>query len=89
VGARVWGREGQGEEREGAKMIAIINKGPHTNDIGGERNYEVRINNKVICTFKHKRTNGLAVCLMEAAKAVEKTRWAKFANEIGMEGLAQ
>jgi len=89
VGARVWGREGQGEEMEGAKMIAIINKGPHTNDIGGERNYEVRINNKVICTFKHKRTNGLAVCLMEAAKAVEKTRWAKFAKEIGMEGLAQ
>ena len=27
-------------------MIAIINKGPHTNDLGGERNYEVRINDE-------------------------------------------
>jgi hypothetical protein len=48
VGASVWWREGQGEERKGWAMIAIINKGPHTNDIGGERNYEVRINNNSI-----------------------------------------
>ena len=75
MGARVWGREGQGEEREGAKIIAIINKGPHTNDIGGERNYEVRINNELICTFKHKRFYGLAACLRAAAEAVDEKKW--------------
>jgi len=52
-------------------MIAIINKGPHTNDLGGERNYEVRINDAVICTFKHRRADGLAACLRSAAEAVE------------------
>ena len=53
-------------------MIAIVNKGPHTDDKGGERNYTVQINNKVITTFKHKRKDGLAVCLEKAAEAVKK-----------------
>lgn len=59
-------------------MIAIINKGPHTKDLGGERNYEVRINDELICTFKHKRIGGLAACLMAAAKAVEEKKWRDF-----------
>ena len=59
-------------------MIAIINKGPHTNDLGGERNYEVRINDELICTFKHKRANGLSACLMAAAQAVEENKWRHF-----------
>lgn len=52
-------------------MIAIVNVGPHNNpDLGGERNYEVRINHTVITTFKHKRRDGLATCLSLAADAV-------------------
>ena len=52
-------------------MIYIQNMGPRTEDPGGERNYEVRINAKVICKFKHARKDGLAVCLKKAATAVE------------------
>jgi hypothetical protein len=57
-------------------MIAIVNTGPHddSNPLG-ERTYEVRINSKVIATFKHKRGDGLGVCLLEASKAVEKQKW--------------
>ena len=55
-------------------MISITNVGPHTADPGGERNYELRINNELICTFKHKRINGLAACLLNAAKAVERKK---------------
>lgn len=62
-------------------MIAIINKGPHTKDLGGERNYEVRINDAVICTFKHKRFYGLAACLRAAAEAVDEKKWQDF-NEL-------
>ena len=52
-------------------MIAIINRGPHTGDSGGERNYDVCINDKLIAQFKHKRSDGLATCLRKAADAVE------------------
>ena len=54
-------------------MIAIINVGPHDeNDKLGWRTYEVRINADVVCTFRHRRADGLGVCLMEASKAVER-----------------
>lgn len=52
-------------------MIAIVNMGPRTDDPGGERTYEVKINSKVICTFQHYRREGLAECLRRAAEAVE------------------
>lgn len=51
-------------------MIAIVNVGPKTNDPGDERNYEVRINQDVVATFRHFRRDGLAVCLEKAAQAV-------------------
>ena len=51
-------------------MISIVNVGPITNDVGGERNYEVHIDEDLICTFKHTRSDGLAICLSRASKAV-------------------
>lgn len=53
-------------------MIAIVNKGPQTDDPGGERTYEVRINSRVVARFKHARREGLATCLDKAAQAVRK-----------------
>jgi hypothetical protein len=51
-------------------MIAIINLGtnpkPH-----GTHEYVIRINHHEICKFKHRRENGLAVCLKKASEAVE------------------
>lgn len=41
----------------------------------GECEYEVRINELVITTFKHTRTDGLSVCLTKAAKAVTQQQW--------------
>ena len=51
-------------------MIAIINRGP-TDNTTDERVYEVKINHELICEFKHNRSDGLAVCLEKAAKAVK------------------
>lgn len=60
-------------------LIAIVNMGPHDDpDKGGERVYEVRINDMVICTFKHRRADGLGRCLLEASKAVEMKKWEDF-----------
>jgi hypothetical protein len=53
-------------------MIAIVNIGPYNDpDLGGWRDYEVRINHKLITTFRHKRSDGLAGCLAKAADAVQ------------------
>ena len=52
-------------------MIAIVNVGPHGDpDKLGVRTYEVRINAEVICTFRHRRADGLGRCLLEASQAV-------------------
>lgn len=52
-------------------MIAIVNVGPVDDpDHWGERTYEVRINHEVITTFKHRRRDGLARCLLRASLAV-------------------
>lgn len=58
-------------------MIAIVNigGGDESNPLG-ERTYEIRINRDVITTFKHKRGDGLGACLLEASKAVERSKWA-------------
>jgi len=52
--------------------IIITNTG---NVLAGKAEYVVRINNDVVCTYYHKRTNGLAACLAEASKAVGKAQW--------------
>ena len=53
-------------------MIAIVNIGPHDDpDSGGLRNYEVRINDRVICKFQHYRRDGLAECLAIASEAID------------------
>lgn len=57
-------------------MIAIVNMGPHDpKDPLGWRTYEVRINADVVTTFRHKRSDGLGKCLLEASKAVERQKW--------------
>lgn len=54
-------------------MIAIVNMGPYNDpDKLGWRDYEVRINSEVVCTFRHRRADGLVRCLLEASKAVER-----------------
>lgn len=50
-------------------MIAIIN---HGGDMGGVCAYTVGINRQVIAKFEHDRRKGLARCLRDAAKAVER-----------------
>ena len=49
-------------------MIAIVNTPT------GLNKYEIRINNRVIAKFKHKREDGLAACLRHAASTVDKMR---------------
>lgn len=62
-------------------MIAIVNVGPHDDsDKLGVRTYEVRINADVVCTFRHRRADGLGRCLMEASKAVERQKWEQAAR---------
>ena len=55
-------------------MIKIINRGPTTTkegrDPGGWRNYAVFVNQEFICLFKHKRIDGMGICLKKASKAV-------------------
>lgn len=62
-------------------MIAIVNVGPHDDpDKLGWRTYEVRINADVVCTFRHRRADGLGRCLLEASKAVERQKWEQAAH---------
>lgn len=58
-------------------MITIQNVGPFNQSPFGLKDYEVRINNELVATFRHKREEGLANCLWEAAKAVERKKWEK------------
>lgn len=56
-------------------MIIIINVSPRNTPDHIEHEYELRINYKLICKFKHVRTEmGLAQCLQDAADAVNKMR---------------
>lgn len=59
-------------------MITITNVGPFNQSPFGERDYEICINNQLITKFKHKREKGLAECLWEAAKAVERQKLEAF-----------
>lgn len=51
--------------------ITIRNLGGDDPDPEGEREYEVRVNWDRIVTFRHRRGDGLVVCLERAARAVE------------------
>lgn len=55
-------------------MIIIICMGKRGIDEGlmGEHIYELKINESNICYFTHKRSDGLAKCLIAAAEAVKK-----------------
>lgn len=65
-------------------MIAIVNMGPHDLKAPmGWRTYEVRINRDVIARFKHKRSDGLGKCLLEASKAIERQKWEDAARILG------
>lgn len=49
----------------------------------GWRTYEVRINHDVIARFRHKRSDGLGKCLLEASKAVERQKWEDVSRFLG------
>lgn len=55
-------------------MIAIVNIDKNPRQFGVHR-YQLRINSMEICQFEHKREDGLAACLLAAAKAVEANKW--------------
>jgi histone H3/H4 len=54
-------------------MIAIVNVSKTLSPFGWN-DYELRINSKVIAAFRHKREEGLAKCLEQAAAAAEKAK---------------
>lgn len=54
-----------------ATMITIVNISERPSTMQYD-DYEVQINATVIATFRHRRADGLAVCLKEAALAVER-----------------
>ena len=51
----------------------------HIHNIGGDplgiSEYVLCINDRNLTTFKHDRTKGLAECLREAAKAMDRAQW--------------
>ena len=53
--------------------IIIQNISKHARPTG-LHTYELRINREVIATFKHKREDGLAVCLQKASDAVNRAK---------------
>ena len=58
-------------------------------NIGGDPlgvcEYEVRINEKRITTFKHSRPEGLSKCLSEASRAVVQQDWLDAAKVMGID----
>lgn len=52
----------------------------------GEHDYQLRINNRVLALFKHKREDGLAKCLRLAADALEKQEREDFINFLKLAG---
>jgi len=53
-------------------MIIIVNDGPETGQgPEGWHEYTVRIGKRGVARFRHRRRDGLARCLREAAKAVQ------------------
>ena len=53
-------------------MISIVNVSDEDAPLKGINEYELRVNNKVICTFEHNRSfRGLSQCLRDAADAYD------------------
>jgi hypothetical protein len=63
-------------------MIAIVNVSKPPTPFGPNE-YEVRVNERVITTFTHRREDGLALCLIAAGKAVGKALWSQAYEEMG------
>jgi hypothetical protein len=61
-------------------MIAIVNIDENPRAFG-EHLYSLRINQRELCKFKHKREDGISTCLMKAAKEIEKNKWEVFYEE--------
>lgn len=57
-------------------MISIVNVSKKFSETGWQ-DYVVKINQKEICKFKHKRSKGLADCLQSARCAVAEIEEAK------------
>ncbi len=55
-------------------MITIVNITPNPQPFG-KNTYSLRINSMEVCQFQHKREDGLAACLIAAAKTIEKNKW--------------
>lgn len=52
-------------------MIAIINRDPFEVNPQKEIRYEVKVNHKPICMFKHKPSEGIIVCIEKALKELK------------------
>ena len=65
-------------------MIAIVNITPGDKIKYHVCTYEVRINQKIICTFEHDRRDGLEICLSKAAKAVGTKKYMELARLAGL-----
>lgn len=60
-------------------MITIVNVDPNPRPTG-EHQYELRINQKVIAKFVHRREDGLEKCLLRAANAASDAELARMAR---------
>jgi len=63
------------------RPVAIVNIGSD----GDEHVYEVRINRRVLFTFKHTREDGLAECLRRASVAAQKDAPSPYCVSCGCE----
>lgn len=63
-------------------MIAIVNVSTSkpVDGVFGEQEYEISINDKLICKFTHFREEDLAICLRRAALAVEENAMRNMIN---------
>lgn len=69
-------------------MIAIVNVSENPTPTG-EHKYEVRINREVQAKFKHKREDGLSVCLIKAAKAIEQQKYKRLQKIVDSLGVSE
>lgn len=56
------------------RVICIANISKTLSRVGWQ-DYELRVNDKVIATFRHKREDGLTKCLQLATEAAERSKW--------------
>ena len=62
-------------------MITIENKGPFNDKIEDKSNYTLVIAGQEVCSFQHRRIDGLGKCLLEAARAFEESEAKRIQNE--------